>query len=329
LPKQYTFLNYLRCHDDIGWGLDYDYLKQFGMDEVPHKKYLNDCLTGKLPGSEARGETYNDDPRLGDARLVGMTASLTGIEAADYEQNEWKMARAIDFDVMLHAFLFTQSGIPVLYSGDEIGQLNDYTYHQDPLKADDSRYLHRGNFNWEHAGMRFDETTRQGKLYKRLRELIKARSEYSVFESDADTWVVETWNDRVLGIGRYYNGEKLIALFNFSDKEETAWIHETEDYVDLLTKEPVNGDAVTLAPQSFVWMYHSYEGERTRTAAAPKLVYPEKKAPKPKKQKEEKKAEKKADEELTTVSVIVRKMPLKGAPARQLARSMRHCKGRF
>ncbi|MCI9665387.1 MAG: amylosucrase, partial [Lachnospiraceae bacterium] len=23
LPKQYVFLNYLRCHDDIGWGLDY------------------------------------------------------------------------------------------------------------------------------------------------------------------------------------------------------------------------------------------------------------------------------------------------------------------
>lgn len=23
LPHQYVFLNYLRCHDDIGWGLDY------------------------------------------------------------------------------------------------------------------------------------------------------------------------------------------------------------------------------------------------------------------------------------------------------------------
>ena len=23
LPKEYVFLNYLRCHDDIGWGLDY------------------------------------------------------------------------------------------------------------------------------------------------------------------------------------------------------------------------------------------------------------------------------------------------------------------
>ena len=28
LPKEYVFLNYLRCHDDIGWGLDYPTLEQ-------------------------------------------------------------------------------------------------------------------------------------------------------------------------------------------------------------------------------------------------------------------------------------------------------------
>lgn len=27
LPKQYIFQNYLRCHDDIGWGLDYGFLR--------------------------------------------------------------------------------------------------------------------------------------------------------------------------------------------------------------------------------------------------------------------------------------------------------------
>lgn len=83
LPSQYTFLNYLRCHDDIGWGLDYDYLKQFGQQEVPHKKFLNDYLTGNFQGSFARGELYNNDPRLGDARLCGTTASLCGIEVPE------------------------------------------------------------------------------------------------------------------------------------------------------------------------------------------------------------------------------------------------------
>ena len=37
LPKDYVFLNYLRCHDDIGWGLDYLTLGQEGLGEVSHK----------------------------------------------------------------------------------------------------------------------------------------------------------------------------------------------------------------------------------------------------------------------------------------------------
>ncbi len=148
LPRDYVFQNYLRCHDDIGWGLDYDILKNFGIEEVPHKKYLNDFLTGKYPDSLARGELYNDDPRLGDARLCGTTASLCGIERFGFEGNVEGVDRAVRYDITLHAFMLSQSGIPVIYSGDEIGQVNDYSYKDDPDKAVDSRYLHRGEFNW-------------------------------------------------------------------------------------------------------------------------------------------------------------------------------------
>lgn len=115
LPKDYVFLNYLRCHDDIGWGLDYDWLAQFGIDEVAHKKFLNDYFTGKGYNSDSRGELYNDDPRLGDARLCGTTASLSGLEAGQYEANADKIDQAIACDLMLHGYLLAQSGIPVLY----------------------------------------------------------------------------------------------------------------------------------------------------------------------------------------------------------------------
>jgi len=259
LPSQYTFLNYLRCHDDIGWGLEYDYLKQFGIKEVPHKKYLNDYLTGKGYSSDSKGELYNDDPRLGDARLVGMTASFVGMETAVEENNDVKLQRALNYDIMLHAFLYSQSGIPVLYSGDEIGQFNDWNYHNNPLKADDSRYLHRGDLVWEDVEKRNDLDTRQGKLYHAISQLTKLRSQYKVFDSKADTWIVETYNDHILGIGRYYQGEKLIALFNFSENDETAWINEPEDYVDLLTLEPRPAKAVGIPAQSFAWLYYNFE----------------------------------------------------------------------
>ena len=270
LPKQYVFLNYLRCHDDIGWGLDYNFLKQFSIEEVKHKKYLNDYLTGNYWESDARGELYNDDPRLGDARLCGTTASLCGIEAAEYEQDEEKLDRSIRLDLMLHAFLLTQSGIPVIYSGDEIGQLNDYTYHDDPVKAEDSRYLHRGNMKWDEAELRNDVTTRQGRIFQTLRKLEEIRASIDAFENQADTWILEPYNDHILAMGRYYKGQKVLGLFNFSNRDETAWINEDEEYTDLITGEHRDdARAVSIRAYDFVWLFHSY-----RPAPEPKEEAP-------------------------------------------------------
>lgn len=141
LPREYTFLNYLRCHDDIGWGLDFSSLKEWKMEEIPHKRFLNDYFTGKIEGSVSRGELYNDDPVTCDARFCGTTASMCGIESAGFEKDKEKLDDAIALDLMLHAYIFCQSGIPMLYSGDEIGQINDYSYKEDPDKAGDSRYI--------------------------------------------------------------------------------------------------------------------------------------------------------------------------------------------
>ena len=256
LPKEYAFLNYLRCHDDIGWGLDYGFLSQFGQSEIPHKKFLNDFLTGKWPGSPARGELYNDDPRLGDARLCGTTASLCGIEAGC--QGEADLATAINWDIMLHAFMFTLSGIPVLYSGDEIAQENDYGYHDDPLKAEDSRYLHRGNLDWRKAERRHQDNTVENDIFDAIRRQEQLRSQYRVFDDSADTWLLDTHSDHVLGIGRYCQGEKLLALFNFSDEEQSVWLDDRADYTDLWTGRECSPMMAHLAPGGFMWLHRQY-----------------------------------------------------------------------
>ena len=245
LPKQYTFLNYLRCHDDIGWGLDYPYLRQFGMEEVAHKKYLNDWFRGSY-GSSARGELYNDDPRLGDARLCGTTASLCGMEV--------NLEQALKLDEMLHALLLSQSGIPVLYSGDEIGQKNDYSYHNDPLKAADSRYLHRGNLDWAAAGKRKNPDTVEGKIFNAIETLRKTRARNPAFHAQADVWVMDPHNDHVLAIGRYHGGQALVALFNFSSESQYVTIREEGSFADLLTGEKVNIQSLMLPGYSFRWI---------------------------------------------------------------------------
>lgn len=246
LPKEYVFLNYLRCHDDIGWGLDYPFLARFGMEEVPHKAYLNAYLTGRWPGSASRGELYNDDPRLGDARLCGTTASLCGAEV----DRETALARI----ETLHAFLLTLSGLPMLYSGDEIGQLNDYGYHDDPLRREDSRYLHRGAFSWADAEKRTDPQSWQGAVYRRIGALTALRKRCPIFDAQADVATVDTGSDHVLGIERAFEGQRLLALFNFSERAESVPLRVGRAYDDLTGDARGITGTIELPALGFAWL---------------------------------------------------------------------------
>ena len=255
LPKDYVFLNYLRCHDDIGWGLDYGTLMTEGIGERSHKKYLNDYFQGYAGDSNSRGELYNADPITGDARFCGTTASMCGVEKAGFEQDEKAMEKAVRMDITLHAYLFMQSGIPVLYGGDEIGQVNDYTYKEDPDKAADSRYIHRGAMNWKQVENISKPDTVEAKIFHGLERLEKIRKEEKVFMSTADTWTIETWDSSVLCIGRYLDGEKIIGLFNFSEFDKTAWINETDgDYVDLVSGEKRKAAGVDIPGYGFYYL---------------------------------------------------------------------------
>ena len=255
LPREYVFQNYLRCHDDIGWGLDYDFLRNFGIEEVPHKKYLNDFFTGKYPDSFARGELYNDDPRLGDARLCGTTASLCGIERFGFEGNEEGVDRAIRYDITLHAFMFSQSGIPVVYSGDEIGMLNDYSYKNDPEKAADSRYIHRGDFRWDLAENRHRPETVQGKLFPALDKLEHIRTSHSVFNSDVPLRTLDTWDSSILALVRENETEKFIGIYNFSEYDKVAWINEEDGmYLDLISGREMEARGVQIPAFGCYWL---------------------------------------------------------------------------
>ena len=254
LPKEYTFLNYLRCHDDIGWGLDYATLSEWGMKEVPHKKYLNDYFQGRTEGSVSRGELYNEDPVTGDARFCATTASMCGIESAGFEQNAEKMERAVVKDIMLHAYMFTLSGIPMLYSGDEIGQVNDYTYKDDPDKAPDSRYIHRGKFCWDLAENIEKEGSVQEKIFHALTRLEEVRRKDAVFSADAEVYTKDYSDTSILWIVRKTEGRELHAVFNFSDEEKEIWMPAAAEYTDLLTGKKEMIEKSRVQSWDFLWL---------------------------------------------------------------------------
>ena len=141
LPDNCWFVNYLRCHDDIGWGLDEAVEKRLGIDPQKHKEYLYHFYEGNFPGSWAKGELYNYDPATGDARSCGTTASLCGVEQALEKDDKTALDYAVKRDLLLHTAMAFLQGFPMLNCGDEIAQLNGWDYKNDPDRVEDSRNL--------------------------------------------------------------------------------------------------------------------------------------------------------------------------------------------
>ena len=252
LPPHCHFVNYLRCHDDIGWGLNEEFGKTIGQDPLLHKKYLYEFFEGSFPGSYARGERYNYDPATQDARTCGTTASLCGIEKGLSEGDEEQVSLGIQRDLMMHAAMMCMAGFPMLSSGDEIGQLNGYGYHDDPDLAEDSRNLHRTPFSWENAALRETSGTVQQRIWDGLRKLEQLRAQESCFAPDARVSTWDTHNDHVLALVRYGRDETLVGLFNFSGEHQEVWLDGMEGaFTDLITGEEVLCSHRVLAPYQY------------------------------------------------------------------------------
>ena len=259
LPKQYTFVNYVRCHDDIGWGLDEDSVRYLGFDPLEHKKFLYHFYEGQFPGSFARGELYNYDPFTQDARSCGTAASLCGIQAALESGDTAALDMALSRDLLIHGYILSLSGIPVLYSGDEIAQLNDYSYHNDPAKASDSRFLHRGRFNWQDAEKRKDPASVQGRMFGGLKKLIDLREKDPVFDADADVYTWDSGNPHTLVFSRVKDGRTLIAAYNFSPDHEEVHAPLDGVWTDLVSGDVMQGSIGWMKPYQMRWLVKEEE----------------------------------------------------------------------
>ncbi|MGD2136951.1 MAG: alpha-amylase family protein [Gammaproteobacteria bacterium] len=219
IPEGCCWVNYARCHDDIGWAFADDDVRAMGFHPDEHRRFLTRFYSGRFEGSFARGALFQEDPRTGEARVSGMCASLTGIEKALADQDDAELDLAISRMLLIHGVIITMGGIPLIYLGDEIAMLNDYDYDRDPAKVGDSRWLHRTKFDWKRAEQRGDQNTVPGRLYQGLLRLIQLRGQNLAF-TRGETEFVETGNKHVFGFFRSNEQHIAFVLANFSEKEQ-------------------------------------------------------------------------------------------------------------
>ena len=225
------FVNYLRCHDDIGWGLDEDEERRLMIDPQLHKEYLYHFYEGEFPGSWSLGELYNYDPQTGDARSCGTCASLCGVERAMRDKDPMAYEIALRRILLMHGAMAFLAGFPMLNCGDEIGQLNGWQYREDPDLAEDSRNLHRTKFDWQKAAQRDEDGTLQERIFSGLARIRDERTG-ACFAPDALVETVDAGSASVLGVRRSAGVETVTGLFNFSEYRQQAWLGDMEVWLE-------------------------------------------------------------------------------------------------
>ncbi|NDO45631.1 alpha-amylase family protein [Clostridium sp. MD294] len=259
VPKDAAWINYVRCHDDIGWGFEQDILREIGFDPEAHKQFMIQFMLGKYPGSFSIGELYEFNPVTLDARNSGTFASMCGLEQALNEKHQYKIELAIKRILLLNSIIISYTGIPLLYSGDEIGQLNDWSYKTQKDIAGDSRWLHRGVMDWIAAEKRCDISTIEAKIFYGIKKMIDIRKNCTFFRSDIQSIPIDMGNKAVFG---FHKEDKMIMLANFSEQEQWVdtyrfnWFGLKEELTDAITARKINlnDNQILLGPYEYLWL---------------------------------------------------------------------------
>ena len=218
-----TWLNYVRCHDDIGLGFDDNDIRSAGYDPKLHRKFLIDYYTGNHKVSPARGLAFGANKKNGDARIAGSLASLAGLESAIENNDPAAIQEAIDTILLLHSAIMTFGGIPLLYYGDAIGTLNDRSYLEDEHKQHDSRWLHRPRMNWDRAARRNKHGSIENRIFVPLKKMIAVRKEIPAFADHNNRELLDADNPHLFVFSRfdYINTQsRVLVICNFDNRPQ-------------------------------------------------------------------------------------------------------------
>jgi len=262
-----TWLNYVRCHDDIGLGFDDVDIMQVGYEPQAHRRFLVDYFTGEFDDSPARGMPFGRNEKTGDARISGELASLVGLETALEQGDADAIENSIRLILLVHGMIMSLGGIPLLYYGDEIGTLNNYDFEQDESKGGDSRWIHRPVIDWDRAELRHKRGTPEQRIFDGLKKMIAVRKTIPSFADYNNRDLLDTENPHLFAFMRshpWQQGDDVLVVGNFDAQPQSLNLGELGKGVhfdlaglrDLVTGETPRmfKDQLVVPPFSFYWL---------------------------------------------------------------------------
>ncbi len=263
-PEGTTWINYLRCHDDIGLGYDNADIHQAGYSPSMHRRFMVDFLTGQFEGSFARGLPFMTNPQTGDARISGSLASLAGLEEALAENDEEKKQLALSRILMMHGVMIAWGGIPMIYYGDELATLNDYSFADDPSRQDDNRWVHRPVIDWDRAERRHKKGTAEYHVFTGISNMLAVRSRCAVMGDHNNVLLPDTNNDHVFVFARMASGKAPVLIAaNLTGEDqylEASILYrvglDSQGLTEILTGNNLSLDAlgIHLKPYQVCWL---------------------------------------------------------------------------
>lgn len=252
-----TYATYIRCHDDIGWAVTDEDAAALNLSGPAHRAYLSDFYEGGFPGSFAQGALFQVNPATGDKRISGSFASLAGLEKA---RSRTEVDLAIQRILMGHALIASFGGIPLIYMGDELATLNDYSYRDDPDHAHDSRWVHRPRMDWGVAQARGDASP-SAVVFQGVKAILARRRATPDLHGQHPTRVLATGQAALFAVQRRAPTRPILCLFNFSEDWQHlsgAWLRAqgVTLWQDALSDARVtlHDDHLSLPPYARVWL---------------------------------------------------------------------------
>ena len=158
-------------------------------------------------------------------------------------------------------------GLPLLYYGDEIGTLNDYSYLNDDNKHADSRWIHRPSIDWEKAELRNQPGSVEYRIFTGLKKLIAVRKEIPAFADFNGRELLDLDNPHLLAYAHFSNlhsSSRVVVVGNFDavpqhlDLEllRSMGFLKLGNIRDLCTGEtpPIFNDQLAIPSHGFYWL---------------------------------------------------------------------------